>query len=203
MVCPPWKCVPLQIMPISSSEKRKEKGRKPSKSPRGTDFDDEISGFGNRYARKAKINGKAAVTELVHHRPSLGVHTRAKTTHSAPPGVHRTASATSSPAARSTPFPLRESGSYREQPNDPNPKSNPSPAPVATRSPNRVNQAAGRGECPVNSDSVGSVPTKSNCFKKTKATAVAVREASPEVNAAETGSSFGENVLELDSSRDN
>ncbi|KAJ8485503.1 hypothetical protein OPV22_017988 [Ensete ventricosum] len=50
----------------------------------------------------------------------------------------------------------------------------------------------------VQSDSVGSESTKSKCFKQT--TTVAVREASPEVDLAETEDSYGENVLEFDAS---
>ncbi|URE09408.1 cyclin-dependent kinase inhibitor, partial [Musa troglodytarum] len=102
------------------------------------------------------------------------------------------------------PASARSRAATRNRPNaDPNPKSNPSPAPGPSRSPNLVNQATGAAESPVNSDSVGSVPTKSRCFKKTEATVLAVREASPEVDAAETEGSFGENVIDLDASRDN
>ncbi|RRT46995.1 hypothetical protein B296_00017277 [Ensete ventricosum] len=77
----------------------------------------------------------------------------------------------------------------------------PSPAPIPSRSPNLVNQMTDGGESPMNSDSVGSESTKSKCFKKTKTTTVAVREASPEVDLAETEDSYGENVLEFDASR--
>ncbi|RWW35625.1 hypothetical protein BHE74_00059424 [Ensete ventricosum] len=67
--------------------------------------------------------------------------------------------------------------------------------------PNLVNQMTDGGESPLNSDSVGSESTKSKCFKKTQTTTVAVREASPEVDLAETEDSYGENVLEFDASR--
>ncbi|RZS20302.1 hypothetical protein BHM03_00052798 [Ensete ventricosum] len=163
-----------------------------------------------RCARKPKIDGKAAVTEAVHHQPSLGVHTRAKTL--ALKSLQETSPYTASSylqlrsrrLEKHLPVPAfaRSRAAARNRPNaEPNPNSNPSPAPGHSRSPNLVNQAAGRGESPVNSDSVGSVPTKSNCFKMTKATAVAVREASPEVDAAETEGASGENVLEFDAFR--
>ncbi|CAL9765411.1 unnamed protein product [Musa acuminata subsp. burmannicoides] len=163
------------------------------------------SGMG-RYARKAKIDGKAAVTEAVHHQPSLGVHTRAKTLalkrlqETSPDTASCYLQLRSRCLEKHLPVPssARSRAATRNRPNaDPNPNSHASPS----RSPNHVNQAAGAAESPVNSDSVGSVPTKSRCFTKTKATALAVREVSPEVDPAETEGSFGENVLDLDASR--
>ncbi|XP_065010785.1 uncharacterized protein LOC103989935 isoform X3 [Musa acuminata AAA Group] len=163
------------------------------------------SGMG-RYARKAKIDGKAAVTEAVHHQPSLGVHTRAKTLalkrlqETSPDTASCYLQLRSRCLEKHLPVPssARSRAATRNRPNaDPNPNSHASPS----RSPNHVNQAAGAAESPVNSDSVGSVPTKSRCFTKTKPTALAVREVSPEVDPAETEGSFGENVLDLDASR--